>query len=255
MKKLVIETEENEPPRTLERQNFLYLHVPPNKMVNYYKILEVTRNATAADVKKAYRKLALQWHPDKNLRNVDVANKKFREISEAYEVLSDNLKRSLYDRYGKDGLLSGEKIKKTKFYNGSSKEYKFSDPDDIFREFFGDSFFSSFFSGCNNYSCQRKNQTKNIFTSLQQLRKNCLDAEIWGTSCNSSDSLSTSSRSSSTTPEVTYYKKISTSYDRGKKFTTRTVYDNGKEVITTYINDIPVSKLVNRTPKKILRTR
>lgn len=58
-------------------------------MVDYYKVLEVNKNATTADIKKAYRKLALKWHPDKNPENQDEANRKFKEISEAYEVLSD----------------------------------------------------------------------------------------------------------------------------------------------------------------------
>lgn len=58
-------------------------------MVDYYKILDVTKVASDAEVKKAYRKLALKWHPDKNPNNLDEANRRFREISEAYEVLSD----------------------------------------------------------------------------------------------------------------------------------------------------------------------
>lgn len=58
-------------------------------MVDYYKVLEVNKNATTADIKKAYRKLALKWHPDKNPENQDEANRKFKEISEAYEILSD----------------------------------------------------------------------------------------------------------------------------------------------------------------------
>nr|XP_018904800.1 PREDICTED: dnaJ homolog subfamily B member 6 isoform X2 [Bemisia tabaci] len=67
-------------------------------MVDYYRVLEITRTATAADIKKAYRKLALKWHPDKNIDNHDEANKKFKEISEAYEVLSDESKRRIYDQ-------------------------------------------------------------------------------------------------------------------------------------------------------------
>ena len=58
-------------------------------MVDYYKVLEVNKNSTTADIKKAYRKLALKWHPDKNPDNQDEANRKFKEISEAYEILSD----------------------------------------------------------------------------------------------------------------------------------------------------------------------
>lgn len=64
-------------------------------MVDYYKILEVNRSASVAEIKKAYRRLALKWHPDKNPDNQDEATKKFKEISEAYEVLSDEKKRKV----------------------------------------------------------------------------------------------------------------------------------------------------------------
>ncbi|XP_034476933.1 dnaJ homolog subfamily B member 6 isoform X2 [Drosophila innubila] len=66
-------------------------------MVDYYKVLDVARTATDGEVKKAYRKLALKWHPDKNPDNLEEANKRFRELSEAYEVLSDARKRRIYD--------------------------------------------------------------------------------------------------------------------------------------------------------------
>ncbi|CAD8178403.1 unnamed protein product [Paramecium octaurelia] len=68
--------------------------------MDYYKVLELPRSATEADIKKAYRKLALKWHPDKNPDNKEVATKKFKEIAEAYEVLSKPEKKSHYDKYG-----------------------------------------------------------------------------------------------------------------------------------------------------------
>ena len=80
-------------------------------MVDYYNILEVPRNASASDIKKAYRKLALKWHPDKNPNCQDDATKKFKEISEAYEVLSDEKKRGIYDKYGKEDLAHPNKIR------------------------------------------------------------------------------------------------------------------------------------------------
>jgi len=65
---------------------------------DYYTILGVNRNANAEDIKKAFRKLALRYHPDRNLNNVEEAEKKFKEINEAYEVLGDGNKKREYDR-------------------------------------------------------------------------------------------------------------------------------------------------------------
>lgn len=70
-------------------------------MTEYYEVLGVAKNATQEEIKKAYRKKALQYHPDKNPGDT-AAEAKFKEISEAYEVLSDEKKRQIYDRYGKD---------------------------------------------------------------------------------------------------------------------------------------------------------
>jgi len=73
---------------------------------DYYQLLGVSREASDADVKKAFRKLARELHPDIN-RHDPAAEEKFKEVAEAYEVLSDSERRAIYDRYGHEGLRSG----------------------------------------------------------------------------------------------------------------------------------------------------
>lgn len=92
---------------------------------DYYDVLSVTRNATATELKKAYRRLAREYHPDVN-KAAD-ATDRFKEISEAYEVLSDDQKRAAYDRYGHAGVNNG----------GGGFEGGFTNVADIFEEFFG----------------------------------------------------------------------------------------------------------------------
>lgn len=123
--------------------------------VDYYKILGVDKNAKDDDLKKAYRKLAMKWHPDKNPNNKKEAEAKFKQISEAYDVLSDPQKKAVYDQYGEEGLKGGVPPPDaaggpggaTFFSTGDGPtSFRFSSrsPDDIFAEFFG---FSSPFGG------------------------------------------------------------------------------------------------------------
>lgn len=116
-------------------------------MSDYYTLLEITRNASQDEIKKAYRKKALQYHPDRNPGDAE-AEKKFKEISEAYEVLGDENKRKIYDTHGKEGLSGA--------HMGGAQG--FSSMDEAMRTFMGafggaasggggDSFFEAFFGG------------------------------------------------------------------------------------------------------------
>ncbi|XP_027335396.1 dnaJ homolog subfamily B member 1 isoform X2 [Abrus precatorius] len=118
--------------------------------VDYYKILQVDRNAKDDDLKKAYRKLAMKWHPDKNPNSKKEAEAKFKQISEAYDVLSDPQKRAVYDQYGEEGLKGQVPPPGASGFasgsDGGPTTFRFNprSADDIFSEFFG---FSSPFGG------------------------------------------------------------------------------------------------------------
>ena len=101
---------------------------------DYYKILGVSRTASPAQIKRAYRKLAVELHPDKNSGDPD-ATDKFASVNNAYEVLSDSDKRSIYDRYGEEGLKQ----------QGGGGGQRGGDPFDIFNSFFGIRGFRFFF--------------------------------------------------------------------------------------------------------------
>ena len=75
--------------------------------INYYDTLQLPKNSSDVEIKKAYRKLAMKWHPDKNPDNAEEAARKFQEIGEAYDVLSDMEKRAIYDQFGYEGLRDG----------------------------------------------------------------------------------------------------------------------------------------------------
>lgn len=97
---------------------------------DYYEILGVQRGADIKEIKSAYRRLAFQYHPDRNPGD-KTAEEKFKEASEAYEVLSDPQKRELYDRFGHDGLRG------TGYRQYTDVEEIFSSFSDIFEDFFG----------------------------------------------------------------------------------------------------------------------
>ncbi|HVS95625.1 MAG TPA: molecular chaperone DnaJ [Puia sp.] len=106
---------------------------------DYYETLGVAKGAAADEIKKAYRKVAMQYHPDRNPGD-KAAEEKFKEAAEAYEVLSDADKRAQYDRYGHAGLAGNGRG-----FGGGSMNM-----DDIFSQFgdiFGDDIFGSFFGG------------------------------------------------------------------------------------------------------------
>ncbi|CAN1187659.1 DnaJ homolog subfamily B member 5 [Linum perenne] len=109
--------------------------------LDYYKVLKVPTTATEDDLKKSYRRLAMRWHPDKNAAvNKKEAEAKFKQVSEAYDVLSDAQKRQIYDLYGEEGLKTFDFPPPDDVPSGDSK-FRFNprDAEDIFAEFFAGS--------------------------------------------------------------------------------------------------------------------
>ncbi|KAG7527624.1 hypothetical protein FFLO_06746 [Filobasidium floriforme] len=121
---------------------------------DYYKLLGIDKSASQDEIKKAYRKAALKWHPDRNKDNIATAEKKFKEVSEAFEVLSDDNKRTVYDQYGEEGLKAnggagpganpfgagtgGGAFPGASFgFGGGGGGFQASDPNDIFSHIFG----------------------------------------------------------------------------------------------------------------------
>lgn len=124
---------------------------------DYYEILGVAKNSSAEEIKKAYRRKALEWHPDRN--KSEGATTKFKEINKAYEVLSDPQKRQTYDQFGEAAFSQGSAASQGPFGGGQSGRYGpfsytysssgggspfdgvdfggFSDPFEIFEQFFG----------------------------------------------------------------------------------------------------------------------
>jgi DnaJ-class molecular chaperone len=125
---------------------------------DYYDILGISRNASEAEIKRAYRKQALEWHPDRN--KSPEAEKKFKEINEAYEILADKEKRAAYDQFGHAAFAPGGGFGGQGPFGGGAYTYRqgpftytystfgggeglpfegfdFSDPFEIFEQFFG----------------------------------------------------------------------------------------------------------------------
>ncbi|XP_076039124.1 dnaJ heat shock protein family (Hsp40) member B6 mrj [Oratosquilla oratoria] len=252
-------------------------------MVDYYKVLEIGRTATNSDIKKAYRRLALKWHPDKNPDNQDDATKKFKEISEAYEVLSDEKKRKIYDQYGKEGLQPGggptrtSRTGRTRSHHHYDTDFDFTfhfrDPEEVFREFFSGDPIADLFSfdpfdpfgyhgrrqrgrpgrrGSGISPASHNSLANNFFPPFAPMFTSSMFqpfSDLDGFD-NNFTSFSTSFSTGGMGP-VSKRTSTSTKYVNGRKVTTKKVVENGVETVIVMENDIPKSKTVNGVPQAL----
>lgn len=204
---------------------------------DYYAILGVDKDADQKTIKKAYRKLALKWHPDKNLENKDEAEAKFKEIGQAYEILSDTKKRRAYDNGGMDQVFTDfgdifEHFNANSFFNHIFEE----DP------FFSNAFGNSAFSNMNNMNNHQQNNIHN---------NNPFGSFFGGDPFGSMSMFQSSFGGGGGNGANIMSQSISTSYINGKKVTTKKMQKNGQSIVEKYENDKLIQKMVNGQPQKL----
>uniref|UniRef100_A0A8C8XP47 DnaJ heat shock protein family (Hsp40) member B2 n=1 Tax=Panthera leo TaxID=9689 RepID=A0A8C8XP47_PANLE len=191
-------------------------------MASYYDILDVPRSASADDIKKAYRKKALQWHPDKNPDNKEFAERKFKEVAEAYEVLSDRTGPSRAEPGG----------------GGPGFTFTFRSPEEVFREFFGSGDpFAELFDDLGPFSELQSRGSRHsgpFFT---------FSSSFPGHSDFSSSSFSFS-------PGAGAFRSVSTSttFVQGHRITTRRIMENGQERVEVEEDGQLKSVTINGVP-------
>jgi DnaJ homolog subfamily B member 6 len=248
---------------------------------NYYEVLELKPNASEQEISKAYRRLALKWHPDKNPDNVKEAEKRFVEIAEAYEILTNREKRQIYDdelnknstkEYFKNGNNNVYNRTRTHDYNFEQPqrvfEFQFSNPQKIFEQFFGTKDIFKIFEENEFFGSQTINtETSSNFKqspTLNRHNKNSSSVKYnsFGFSKSSSDLNSDFKRFSSlknnrnenalnSNNNSVKSSTVSKKMINGKLITSTKIIENGNETIIEEEDGFIKSKIVNGVPQHI----
>jgi len=244
--------------------------------MDYYRVLGVSKTASVDDIKKSYRKLALKWHPDKNPNNQEEASKKFKEISEAYEVLSDERRRRDYDNGGLNGANNGNyHCPGFGFSERSFSAPRFRTPDEIFRDFFGADPFGHFDDNwgmknddynIDNWDADNRGTSGGQFANWRTSNVSPRDpfansdpfADFFGNSRGLNHAFGSHIRDVPTRHSIQCSfgsfgmqpgsalsaSSVHTTVVNGKKTVTRKVVENGREITTVHENDVLKSRVV-----------
>ncbi|XP_037344729.1 dnaJ homolog subfamily B member 2 isoform X2 [Pungitius pungitius] len=208
-------------------------------MVDYYNVLGVSKTASQDDIKKAYRKLALKWHPDKNPDNKEEAERKFKELAEAYEVLSDTSERDAYDRYGNDRVPHTGSSSSDFSSDFPGFTFTFRNPDEVFKEFFGSQDpFANFFEDFSSFGGSSSRLGPSRFFSFPSAR---VDFTTFSSSLGGLDGMDSMGGG------MGNFKSVSTStrFINGKRTTTKKVKENGQERTEIEEDGVLKSVLIN----------
>jgi len=250
---------------------------------DYYQLLGVEKDSDEATIKKAYRKLALKWHPDKNPDNKEEAERRFKNISEAYDVLCDAEKRRIYDRYGKEGLTGpapgggqgggGQHGFSFNFGGGRGGGFHFRSADEIFREFFehdpfGDDILADFFGGGFGRTNRAHRSQNNVSRRMDPFGMMGGFGGFGGMggfgggghSSAFSDSFFNGGGAGGFSSSTSFstggggggsFKSSSTSTKivNGKKIVTKKVVENGTETVEVYENNVLTKRSVDGVPQ------
>ncbi|CAF0780045.1 unnamed protein product [Brachionus calyciflorus] len=223
---------------------------------NYYDILELTGNATDDEIRKAYRRLALKWHPDKNPNSKHEAEIKFKKISEAYEVLSNPQKKINYDRYGKEGL-NGPSMSPNRnpfqdeydwFNNQRNRRFRFRDPNDVFSDFFGT---NNIFDLFNTSPFESQGFGGNFFNSNPFGRMNNLFSSNTFSPFGNFGNFSSSDDDDFTPMANVISQSSSTKCINGKKYETIRIQEGNVETVIKKEDGVVKSKTINGIPQNL----